>query len=147
WTRREWLSRTPAAVGAGLALGAVPATGAAKEPPPPEPFGYCLNTSTIQGQKLDLVEVVEVAAKAGYQALEPWIFEVDQHVKKGGSLKELGNRIRDRGLSVQSAIAFPEWVVDDAQRRRKGLEELKRAMELVRQLGGSYIAAPPAGAT
>jgi sugar phosphate isomerase/epimerase len=112
-----------------------------------EPFGYCLNTSTLQGQKLDLVEIVEIAARAGYQALEPWINELDRFAQGGGSLKELGKRLADRGLTVESAIGFAEWIVDDPERRRKGVEEAKRAMGLVQQIGGRRLAAPPAGAT
>jgi sugar phosphate isomerase/epimerase len=112
-----------------------------------EPFGYCLNTSTIQGQKLDLVEEVEIAAKAGYQAIEPWVQELDRYVKGGGSLKELGNRIRDRGLTVESTIGFFEWIVDDPGKRKKGLEEARRNMDLIRQIGGKRLAAPPVGAT
>jgi sugar phosphate isomerase/epimerase len=143
-TRREWFFQTSAAVGAAVME---PALGAASDPTAKEPFGYCLNTSTIQGQHLDIVEMVEIAAKAGYQAIEPWIRDLDEYAKKGGNLKDLGERIRDRGLSVESAIGFPEWVVDDDARRRKGVEEVRRCMELVRQIGGKRLAAPPAGST
>src|SRR5581483_5606609 len=118
-SRRDWLTRTPAVLG-GLAVGLAPTSAA--DPAPKEPFGYCLNTSTISGQKLDLVEIVEIASKAGYTALEPWVRELDQHVKNGGSLKDLGKRIRDRGLSVESVIGFFEWIVDDDDKRKKGLE-------------------------
>src|SRR5205823_1660792 len=107
---------------------------ASKEPKREEPFGYCLNTSTLMGQKLDIVELVELASKAGYQAIEPWVRELEQHAKSGGDLKALGERIRDRGLTVESAIAFPEWVVDDEARRKKGLEEARRAMDQVHQI-------------
>lgn len=141
WTRRQWLTRTPAVV-AGLAAGAAPAAAAS----PTEPFGYCLNTSTLQGQKLDLVEIVEIAARAGYQALEPWVRELEQHARSGRSLKELGQRIRDRGLKVESSIGFAEWIVDDEARRKKGLEQARRDMDLVQQVGGKRLAAPPAGA-
>jgi sugar phosphate isomerase/epimerase len=106
-----------------------------------------LNTSTLQGQKLDLVEVVEIASKAGYQAIEPWVSELDRYVKGGGNLKEMGRRIQDRGLTVASAIAFPEWIVDDESQRKKGLEEARRCMDLIQQIGGKRLAAPPAGAT
>jgi sugar phosphate isomerase/epimerase len=124
-----------------------PIRGVANDPPTKEPFGYCLNTSTIQGQHLDIVEMVEIAAKAGYQAIEPWIRDLDEYVKKGGNLKDLGQRIRDRGLTVESAIGFPEWVVDEDARRQKGVDEVRRCMDLVRQIGGKRLAAPPAGAT
>lgn len=140
-SRRQWLTHTPALLG-GLAL--APAAGAE---PPKEPFRLGLNTSTISGQKLDLVEIVEIAAKVGYQALEPWTRELEQHVKNGGSLKDLGKRIRDRGLSVESVIGFFEWIVDDDEKRKKGLEQARRDLDLVQQLGGKRLAAPPVGAT
>jgi sugar phosphate isomerase/epimerase len=130
-----------------LAAGPAAAARPKAAPSPKEPFGYCLNTSTLQGQKLDLAELVEVVSKAGYQAIEPWLFELEQYAQKGNSLRHLGQRIRDRGLTVASAIAFTEWAVDDPQRRRKALEQTRRAMDLVGQLGGRRIAAPPAGAT
>lgn len=115
--------------------------------PKNEPFGYCLNFSTIRGQKRPLVEEIDIAAKAGYQAIEPWMNKIDEYVKQGGSLKELGKRIADHGLTVESAIGFAEWIVDDDARRAKGLEQAKRDMDTLRQLGGKRIAAPPAGAT
>jgi sugar phosphate isomerase/epimerase len=141
-TRRDWLAEASAAAGLGLA--AEPAPAARPEPPA---FHLCLNTSTIRGQNLGIVQEVEVAARAGYRAIEPWLDTLDRYVAGGGSLKDLAKRIRDRGLVVASAIAFPEWIVDDEARRKKGLEDARRAMDTVRQLGGERIAAPPAGAT
>lgn len=147
-TRRQWLTGVPAAMGLGLAAGQLqPAPAGNRDLPQDAPFGYCLNTSTLQGQKLDLVELVEIAAKTGYQAIEPWLSELDRYQKNGGNLKDLGQRIRDRGLTVPSAIAFFDWIVDDGGRRKKGLEQARRSMEMVQQIGGKRIAAPPAGAT
>ena len=146
-SRRDWLAAAPAALGAGLAAGAIAPAARAADRPAGEPFGYCLNTSTIMGQKLPITEVVDIAAKAGYRGIEPWIRELEQHVKDGGSLADLGKRIRDHGLSVESAIGFPEWVVDDEGRRRKALDQARREMEMVRAIGGTRIAAPAAGAT
>src|SRR5438270_4288470 len=121
-SRRQWLAGVPLAAAAGLTscLAAQ-----AKEKPVAEPFGYCLNTATIQGQKLSLIEEIEIAAKTGYQGFEPWVGELDKHVKSGGSLKDVAARLRDFGLKVESAIAFSEWIVDDEGRRKKGLEEAK----------------------
>jgi hypothetical protein len=115
--------------------------------PANEPFGYCLNLSTIRGQKLPLAQEIEIAAKAGYHAIEPWMNKIDEHVKSGGSLRDLGKRIADLGLTVESAIGFAEWIVDDDARRAKGLEQAKRDMAALREIGGKRIAAPPAGAT
>jgi sugar phosphate isomerase/epimerase len=110
-------------------------------------FRYCFNTSTIRGQKLSLLEEIEIAARAGYQALEPWIGEIETYVRQGGSLADLKKRIADLGMTVESAIGFAEWIVDDDARRTKGLEQARRDMDLVQQIGGTRIAAPPAGAT
>jgi 2-keto-myo-inositol isomerase len=146
-TRRTWLAAA-ATVGGGLAVGLSPlAAEQKKERKPDEPFRYGLNTATLMGQKLSIVEEVEIVSRAGYQAIEPWVRELDRYVKDGGSLKDLGKRIADRGLRVESAIDFPEWIVNDDAKRKKGLENARRGMEAVKQIGGTRIAAPPAGAT
>ncbi len=112
-----------------------------------EPFGYCLNTSTISGAKLPIAREVAIVAGAGYGGIEPWIRELDEHVAAGGSLADLGKQARDLGLAFVDFIGFFEWAVDDPARRKKGLAEARRNFEMVRQVGGSRIAAPPYGAT
>jgi 2-keto-myo-inositol isomerase len=114
-------------------------------------FRYCLNMSTIRGlldakENLSIVDEVEVAAKAGYDSIEPWIRKIKEYVDAGGSLKDLGKRIADHGLTVESAIGFASWIVDDEGKRKAGLEEMKRDMDWLAQIGGKRIAAPPAGA-
>ena len=108
---------------------------------------YCLNTSTVRGQKLDLSALVDLAIDAGYDGIEPWIGEITDFRDAGGSLVDMKKRLSDGGLAVESAIGFAEWIVDDPDRRKMGLENARRDMDLVAQLGGSRIAAPPAGAT
>ena len=56
-----------------------PRPAAARTRPVNEPFGYCLNTSTIRGNNLDIVAVVNAASKAGFHAIEPWIMEIDRY--------------------------------------------------------------------
>jgi len=114
--------------------------------PADEPFGYCLNTSTIREQKLGIVAEVELAASVGYHAVEPWIRQLDEYVAGGGSLKDLGKRIRDLGITVESAIGFAPWIVDDEAERAKGLVEARRNMDMLVEIGGKRLAAPPVGA-
>jgi len=109
------------------------------------PFGYALNTSTIKGFELGIVEIIELAAKAGYMGIEPWIAELDTYLAAGGTLGDLGKRLADRGLRVVGGIAFHHWAVNDEGQRRAGLEQAKREMDMLRQLGGCAIAAPPFG--
>lgn len=146
-TRRNLLAQAGAAVGAAATLPAASPASEKATSPDARPFRYCLNTSTLRGQKLGIEREIEIAAKAGYDAIEPWINEIDDYVKRGGSLKDLAQRIADQGLAVASAIGFAQWIVDDDGQRAKGLEEARRTMDLVAQLGGTRIAAPPAGAT
>ena len=111
------------------------------------PFTFCFNTSTIRGQNLGIAEEVDIAGKAGYDGIEPWLRKIDAYVKEGGSLKDLAKRIKDYGLTVDSAIGFAQWIVDDDAKRADGLETAKRDMDKIAQLGGTRIAAPPTGAT
>jgi 2-keto-myo-inositol isomerase len=141
-SRRRALTGGAAAVGAALALD--PRT--LEAAPEPGPFRYCLNTGVLRGYELGAVEQVDVAGRAGYEGIEPWIADLERFASSGGSLDELRTRIRDRGLTVESAIGFAEWIVDDPARRAAGLEQARRDMELVSRIGGTRIAAPPAGA-
>jgi len=112
-----------------------------------EPFGYCLNTATIRGHRLGIVEQVELAAAAGYGGIEPWIDDIEAYRDAGGSLRDLRRRIADAGLTVAGAVGFAEWIVDNPKRRAAGLEQARRDMDIVRRIGGTHIASPPAGAT
>lgn len=138
-TRRQWLAGAAAVASAPLAMAA--------ETKKKSPFGFMLNTATIMGQKLTLPQQIDVAAKAGYDAIEPWLRDIEAFVKSGGKLKDAAKKIKDAGLTMQSAIGFAPWIVDDDGERKKGLEQAKRDMDLVKQLGGVRIAAPPSGAT
>ena len=119
----------------------------ARERPADEPFGYCLNMSTLRGQQLSVTEQIDVAAAAGYDAIEPWMRDLHGYVEQGGSLDDLNKRIRDRGLTVESAIGFAQWIVDDPDARKAGLAEARRDMELLAAIGGKRLGAPPTGAT
>jgi sugar phosphate isomerase/epimerase len=146
-TRRAWLATSATAVAASSLATTPTPTARADDKPTVEPFGYCLNTSTLMGHKISIVEEAEIAAKAGYHGIEPWIRELDDYTKKGGSLSDLGKKLADLRLSVESAIGFFEWAVDDEARRKKALDEARRNFEMVRAIGGKRLAAPPSGAT
>jgi 2-keto-myo-inositol isomerase len=154
FSRRQVLT-SAAAVATGIASsnsGRGEGPAASKDAPARAPLSvqglkYCLNMSTIRGQKLPLPRQVEVAAQAGYQAIEPWMGELDAFVQGGGKLADLRKQIEDAGLTVESAIGFAQWIVDDDEKRKAGLEQARRDMDTLRQIGGKRIAAPPTGAT
>ncbi|QDT14293.1 sugar phosphate isomerase/epimerase family protein [Alienimonas californiensis] len=140
--------RTLLAAAASAPLVAPWAAGAACLPASPEnQFRYCLNTATIRGRKLGIEREVEIAGEAGYQGIEPWIRDIEVYRDAGGSLPDLKKKIADAGLTVDSAIGFAQWIAEDEAVRKAALEQAKREMALLRSIGGTRIAAPPAGAT
>jgi len=141
-SRRGLLGAGGAAFGAALLAGG----GAPAKAGPTGVFRYCLNASTIRGQKLGLAQEIEVAAEAGYTGFEPWVQTIQDYLKAGGKLGDIRKQIEDRGLTVEGAITFPRWLVDDDAARAEAVEQIKREMDLLAQIGGRRIAAPPAGA-
>ncbi len=139
-SRRNILLSTAAA--ACLPLGAA----IAQEKAAAAPFIFCLNAATIMGQKLPIAKQIEVAAKAGYNAFEPWVRDINDHVKNGGTLADLRKQITDSGLTIEGSIGFAQWIVEDDAKRAKGLEDAKRDMDMVAQIGAKRTAAPAAGA-
>jgi sugar phosphate isomerase/epimerase len=156
-SRRNLLTKGAAAGGAILAAGSTkmargadPIAPPVAPPPPPDAksrFTFSLNTSTIRGQKLSLPQEIDLAAKAGFTAMEPWLAELNDHVKQGGDLKDLKKRFADSGIAVVDAIGFAPWLMGDDEAHKKGVESMKRDMEMVAAVGGVRIAAPPMGAT
>ena len=146
-SRRDLLASIGIAAGATLLSDTRASAAPTSNSDVTQPFRYCLNTSTIRGPNLGIVQKCEIAAKAGYHAVEPWIREIEEYRQAGGALTDLARHISDLGLTVESAIGFAPWIVDDDAARAKGLEQARREMDLVRQIGGTRIAAPPAGAT
>jgi len=146
-TRRDVLVRTGVCLGAAAAAATTPVLSAAEPETdrPSEPFGYCLNMATIMGHNLSVVKEIEVAAEAGWQGVELWIRNIRRYVEEGGSLADLRKRIDDLGLSMVSAIGFTGWAVEDDAQRAEALEQFKEEMGLVAQVGGTHIAASPAG--
>lgn len=133
-------------LGATAGLAMLPGKSSA-QPLAPPPFTYCLNLSTIRGQKLGFVKELEVAAKAGFRSVEIWMNTLEAYLKEGGTLTDARKRLKDLGLQVENAIGFATWIIDDETARQKGLEQLKREMDMLAQLGCKRTAAPPAGAT
>ena len=144
-SRRDLLKTTSVAT-AGLLAASATTQAKPNRKSGSDPFRYCLNMSTIRGQELSVTGEVDVAGKAGYNAIEPWLGKLNDYKNNGGSLKDLRKRIEDHGLTVESAIGFARWIVDDDAQRAKGLEDARRDMDLLAQLGAKRIAAPPAGA-
>jgi len=152
-SRRQLLLSSAVAAGATLgnrlAVGEETEPATAAEPPPKlstNGIRYCFNTSTIRGQKLPIDQQIAIAAEAGYDGIEPWLRDLEAYRDAGGSLADLRKQLADSGMKVESAIAFAKWIIDDPAQRKAGLEQAKRDMDLLAEIGGLRIAAPPSGA-
>lgn len=144
-TRRDVLAGSVAAA-AGAVLPRFAAAASSSNAPSGR-FGYCLNTATIRGQKLPLDQQIDLCIKTGYDAIEPWISDIAAYQKAGGSLRDLGKKCADHNLKVVSAIGFAQWIVNDDAKRAAALEQARSDMAMLKELGGTHIAAPPSGAT
>ena len=103
-----------------------------------------LNASTIRGTPIQ--RQIEVAALAGYGALELWFADVDEHLAKGGTVAELRRALDDRGLAVPTLIYFGGWLEAPEAEWSRIKEAARRRLDLTRQLGARYmIACPPEG--
>ena len=111
-TRRNFFKT---AAGTAAATGLLANTNVSHAAKGKDPFTYCLNTSTIRGQNLGIEGEVDTAGKAGYDGIEPWFRTIKAFTDAGGKLKDLRKRIQDNGLTVDSAIGFAKWVVDDEE--------------------------------
>jgi len=145
------IKRREAIKGMALLAGGVlsGAAGAVGKPPAKKnhTFSFCLNTSTISGQEIGFLEEFKTTARAGYDGIEIWVRNLEKYVAEGGSLSDLKKMVADLGLTIENAIGFAQWAVDDETARKAGLEQMKREMDMLSKIGCKRIAAPPAGAT
>jgi sugar phosphate isomerase/epimerase len=114
---------------------------------PRQNFIPCLNISTIRGHKLGFIKELEIASKAGFRSVEIWMDSLQQFLNAGGTTKEAKNRLDSLGVTAENAIGFARWIVDDEAVRKQGIEQMKKEMEILAQIGCKRIAAPPMGAT
>ncbi len=104
-------------------------------------FQFCLNTSTIRPQPL--LRKIELAAHAGFEAIELWINDVYEFVGRGGEVADVEKALSDHGLFVPSVIAIRQWGDMEGREYELILEEARRRSALGARLGAKYIVATP----
>ena len=151
--RRAFLGSSAAgalSVGGCAGLGKPGAESAPRYQEGASPWPIALDTATIRprdkSRDLPLDEKVRIAAEAGYDALEPWEFELHEYEQKGGSLKDLGRRIRDYGMFVPSVIGLWNGIPATREEFDRMLPEHRRRMRQAADLGSQHIQVVPAPA-
>lgn len=126
---------------------AIPASSLAKAAPivDPSSFLFCLNTSTISGQKLGLVKTLETAGRAGYDGVEVWLRDIDAYLEQGGTLTKLKQILRDNKLEAFNAIGFAPWMAQDVQKSKDGFVQMEKEMNMLAEIGCTRVAAPAIG--
>ena len=109
-------------------------------------FIFSLNTSTVRGQKLSLPKLIELAARAGYQGLEPWMMEIESYLKEGNSIASLKKLANDAGITLVDCIGFPTWMAQDEEKSKAGFIQMEKEMGILAELGCTRVAAPAIGA-
>jgi sugar phosphate isomerase/epimerase len=108
---------------------------------------FCLNMATIRGHKLGFVKELETASAAGFHSVEIWFDSWQEYLKNGGTIGDTKKRLNDLGLKVENSISFNEWIVDDEATRKKEIEQMKRDMAMLAEIGCKRMAATGKGAT
>lgn len=108
-------------------------------------FKYSLNTSTIRGQKLTLPQIIELAARAGYDGFEPWMMEIQAYLSEGKTLASLKKLASDAGLEFFDCIGFPTWMAQDEAKSKTGFSQMESEMGILSELGCPRVAAPAIG--
>ncbi len=107
---------------------------------------FCLNTSTIRGQKLTLPEMIETSAKAGFDGMEIWINEIEAYLASGKSLGSLKTLFEDAKQIPFNAIGFAPWMSQDEEKSKQGFSQMEKEMEMLAAIGCTRVAAPAIGA-
>lgn len=105
------------------------------------PWPVCLDTATIRPASLK--EKVRIAAKAGYDAIEPWDGELQKFEADGGNLKDLGKEIRDNGLFVPSVIGLWNALPPTMELWDKSLADTRNRMRMASDIGAQHIQTIP----
>lgn len=105
------------------------------------PWPVCLDTATVRPASLR--EKVKIAAKAGFDAIEPWDNELADFEANGGNLKDLGKEIKDLGLFVPSVIGLWNALPPTPELFEKSLADTRRCMRMAADIGSQHIQTIP----
>lgn len=145
--RRDFISRS-ALTGAALAGGA---TGLVSQPSSSQtvryqngksPWPICLDFATIRPVKT-LKEKVDIAAEAGYDAVEPWDSDLEEYEKSGGDLREMNKYIRDKGMFVPSMIGLWGCLPESEEAFEESLPATRNRMRMASEIGCEFVQTIP----
>lgn len=105
------------------------------------PWPVCLDTATIR--PASLLEKVDIAHEAGYDAIEPWDMELREFEEEGGNLKDLGEKIKDLDMFVPSVIGLWNALPPTQEEWEKSLPDTRERMRMAADIGSEHIQTIP----
>ncbi len=105
---------------------------------------YCLNMSTIRGTPI--MDQIQIASDAGYDAVELWFEDVDVYVAGGGRYFDIFKAVEDLGMEVPTIIYFDGWFDCAEEDWPRMKDEADRLMAHAMPTGArQIICSPPRG--
>lgn len=105
------------------------------------PWPLCLDTATIRPASLE--DKIAIAARAGFDAIEPWDGELREFEAAGGNLAELGARIRDLGLFVPSMIGLWDAIPEGHDAWAAQLPATRERLRMAAAIGAEHVQVIP----
>ena len=105
------------------------------------PWPISLDTATIRPATMR--QKAKAAAEAGYDAIEPWTQDLEQHVQGGGSLKDLRKELADLGLAVPSLLGLWDAIPMNRADWPATQEQTKRYLQMAADIGSQHIQTIP----
>jgi len=106
------------------------------------PWPLALNASTIR--PTPIAEKLEIAAKTGWDAFEPWINDLETYEAEHGSLKEFARRAEDLGLFINNVIGLWDCMPEGEEAFQASLPATRERMRRCAEAGSRFVAAIPA---
>lgn len=106
------------------------------------PWPLALNASTIR--PTPVVEKLEIAARTGWDAFEPWIDDLEKYEAEHGSLKEFAKRAQDLGLFINNVIGLWSCMPEGEEAFQASLPATRERMRRCSEAGAHFVAAIPA---
>lgn len=106
------------------------------------PFVSCLSTATIRDARV--ATKIAAAAAAGFEAIELSLDEL-QEIALSRGVSGLASQIRGHGIGVANVVGLPSWTGYPEGGAPVVFDRLRRALDLVVELGSPLVSCTPAG--
>ena len=102
---------------------------------------FCLNTATIKNTPLE--QQIEIAGKAGFRQIGPWLKDIEAAMAQGESLGDIKAHLDKCGLKVGEVCFLGGWMEADPAQFNEVLKQAHHICQVTRALGGDIVVVVP----